>query len=202
MGSKIIRTIEHTLICDVIVRSRRTCQNTFEPCVSCSFLVETQQLRFPPFSREFYFQLSTFLPTSPHPVKVALDRLQLITLLNRSRFSVRTFCIMIYKVLTVLAACTAVTNANELASRQSCSPDFRICAPAAATSNSLGPIGSSWTDLYMSIVNVVGDYAIGADAPTTTTVDPNGPARREQAFCCESNSIRSDVAESSRLECC
>lgn len=109
---------------------------------------------------------------------------------------------MMYKILTVLAACTSLTYANKLASRQSCSPDFRICAPAGTTSNSLGPIGSSWADLYMSIVNVVGDYAIGADAPTTTTVDPNGPARREQAFCCESISIRSNVADSFRLECC
>lgn len=109
---------------------------------------------------------------------------------------------MMYNILTVLAACTSLTYANKLASRQSCSPDFRICAPAGATSNSLGPIGSSWAELYMSIVNVVGDYAIGADAPTTTTVDPNGPARREQAFCCESISIRSNVADSFRLECC
>jgi len=95
-----------------------------------------------------------------------------------------------YQILTVLAACVSATNANNLVSRQSCSSDFNICAPAGATSNSLGPISSSWADLYMSIVKVVSDYAIGADPPTTTTIDPNGPARREQSFCCESTSLQ------------
>lgn len=97
---------------------------------------------------------------------------------------------MMYQILTVLGACVSATNANNLVSRQSCSSDFNICAPAGTTSSSLGPISSNWADLYMSIVNVVSDYAVGADPPTTTTIDPNGPARREQAFCCEYTSLQ------------
>ena len=92
---------------------------------------------------------------------------------------------MIYNLLIVLAACMSATNANNIARRQDCSPDFTICAPRGATSGSLGPISSSWANLYMDIVNVVSDYDIDDGPLTTATVDPNGPARREMAFCCE-----------------
>ncbi|KAK5955210.1 hypothetical protein OHC33_003890 [Knufia fluminis] len=76
-----------------------------------------------------------------------------------------------------------VINASSLVTGQDCTANFKVCAPPDATSNSLGPIGSSWANLYMDIVKVVNDYDLDDDPPTTTTVDPNGPARREQAFC-------------------
>lgn len=89
------------------------------------------------------------------------------------------------QILAVLAACVLVIDANNLVAGQDCTVDFKVCAPPGATADSLGPIGSGWANLYMSIVDVVTDYAIDDDPPATTTVDPNGPARRKQAFCCK-----------------
>lgn len=80
-------------------------------------------------------------------------------------------------ILPLLALATVLTP------RQDCSADFKICNPPGATQNTLGPIGPSWDSLYNDIVDVVNGYTID-DAPATTSVDPNGPARRDMAFCC------------------
>lgn len=65
----------------------------------------------------------------------------------------------------------------------SCSSDFKICAPAGTKTDSLGPIGSAWGDLFNNIVDVVSNY--GISHPAAATIDASGPARREQAFCCQ-----------------
>lgn len=85
-----------------------------------------------------------------------------------------------FGILPSLALATALTP------RQDCSADFKICSPPGATKNTLGPIGPSWASLYDDIINVVNGYTID-DAPSTTTIDPNGPARRDMAFCCKYN---------------
>ncbi|KAK5071309.1 hypothetical protein LTR64_007812 [Lithohypha guttulata] len=75
--------------------------------------------------------------------------------------------------------------ASALEPRQACSSDFRVCAPPGLTTNTLGPISSQWGQLYSDIISTVNGYSIeDGDGPTTTLVDPDGPARREMAFCC------------------
>lgn len=72
----------------------------------------------------------------------------------------------------------------------SCSSDFKICAPSGARTDSLGPVSSTWGDLFDSIVDVVSDYGIAH--PAAVTADLVGPTRREQAFCCKCHCLASE----------
>ena len=83
-----------------------------------------------------------------------------------------------------LAAILPLTIAGNLVARQDCSSDFRICNPPGARDSTLGPIGPRWANLYSEIVNLVNGYSLN-DNPSTSTVDPDGPARRDIGFCCK-----------------
>lgn len=76
-----------------------------------------------------------------------------------------------------------VTEATASNEDGSCSANFKICAPAGVKSDTLGPIGPAWGDLYNDIVNVVSDYGISSQ-PLAGSVD-----LEEQAgvFCCMCN---------------
>ncbi|KAJ9654107.1 hypothetical protein H2198_006787 [Neophaeococcomyces mojaviensis] len=87
--------------------------------------------------------------------------------------------------LTILVSVAALLSAlcsGALFERQSCSSDFKICAPPGAKTETLGPVSSSWATLFNDVVNIVSGFSI--NSPAVTTVDPSGPARREMAFCC------------------
>lgn len=86
---------------------------------------------------------------------------------------------------TILAAFVPLVVASGISSglSGSCSPNFKICAPAGAKTDSLGPIGWAWGNLFIDIVDIVSQYA--SFPPAAATISPNGPARREQTFCCE-----------------
>lgn len=118
------------------------------------------------------------------------------TSLHNIRFTGFSLCCVLTEVLSV---CKRVVMARQLLTfgilpslalstvltpRQDCSANFKICSPPGATKNTLGSIGPGWDSLYNDIINVVNGYSID-DAPVTTSVDPNGPARRDMAFCCE-----------------
>jgi len=83
-----------------------------------------------------------------------------------------------------LAACLATLCSGTLVERQSCSSDFKLCAPPGAKNETLGPIDSSWANLFTDVINVVSNYSL--DISDVTTVNPGGPARRDtsMAFCC------------------
>ena len=92
---------------------------------------------------------------------------------------------MILTIVATIALSLSVTAANVLEPRQDCSDSFKICDPQGANSATLGPIDASWGKLYQDIINLVDNYDID-DAPTTVApVNPDGPARREIAFCCQ-----------------
>lgn len=75
---------------------------------------------------------------------------------------------------------TKATASNE---DGNCSENFKICAPAGVESDTLGPIGPAWGDLYNDIVNIVSDYGISSQPPAGNV------NLEEQAgvFCCMSN---------------
>lgn len=81
-----------------------------------------------------------------------------------------------------------------LVERQSCSSDFQICAPQGAKTSSLGSFNSSWDNLFNDIVSVVSGFSL--NNPAVTSVDPDGPARRDAdldvAFCCKLSAEEND----------
>lgn len=85
--------------------------------------------------------------------------------------------------LLAVGAVTALDSDITTEQIGSCSANFKICAPAGTKTDTLGPISSTWGDLYNDIVNLVSNYGISQPA---TDLNPKGPARRDTGvFCCK-----------------
>lgn len=88
--------------------------------------------------------------------------------------------------LALLIASTAfgvLGRDNAPAQSGSCSANFKICAPPGVKTDTLGPIGPTWADLYQDIVNVVSNYGITQRSVGSTTSDLS--VHEDGVLCCE-----------------
>lgn len=101
---------------------------------------------------------------------------------------------MFHQYIATILGISTLANAKHavVGMSGSCSSNFKICAPEGVKTNSLGPIGPAWGDLFNNIVATVSDYGISRPAVAGEIVDPTGVVRREQALCCKYNGASLD----------